>query len=97
MCLWSCTRETPSAATICLQQLPQTRTAFFNITGYDTEFNAIRPYLKISHTCPSIFPEYKNCKFVTEIDLPYREQQDKDTERTLVVPLTGGSTEVNCE
>lgn len=70
---------------------------FFNISGSDNEYNPIRPYLYITHSCPSIFPEYKNCKFATKIDLPYDAASDGDSERTLIIPLSGTSTEVHCE
>lgn len=68
---------------------------FFNISGSESELSLIRPYLLIEHQCPSMFPEYKTCKFTTKIDLPYNDPE-VDGERNLVVPLTGASTEVHC-
>ncbi|KAI1730189.1 hypothetical protein Ddc_02874 [Ditylenchus destructor] len=66
------------------------------IFGSESEFNLIRPYLVIKHQCPSIFSEFEKCKFTTKIDLPYNDPK-ADSERNIIVPISGASTEVHCE
>ncbi|KAI1711172.1 hypothetical protein DdX_10426 [Ditylenchus destructor] len=66
------------------------------IFGSESEFNLIRPYLIIKHQCPSIFKEFEKCKFTTKIELPY-ENPEKDSTRNILVPISGATTEVQCE
>jgi hypothetical protein len=67
---------------------------YFEITGRESEFGLLRPYLYVTHQCPSVFPEYKNCKFTTRMDIPHNK---KDTHHEVVMPLGVSFTKVICD
>jgi len=69
------------------------KNGFFEITGRQSEFSYLRPYLYVTHSCPSIFPEYKNCKFATRLDIPHKTV---DSEHQVIMPLGASFTKVKC-
>jgi len=66
----------------------------FEIMGKESEFSYLRPYLYVTHTCPSIFPEYKNCRFTTRIDIPHKTV---DSVHEVILPLGASFTKVHCD
>jgi len=68
-------------------------TGHFDITGKQNELGYLRPYLYITHTCPSIFREYEGCTFITRIDIPHKVV---NSNHELELPLGSSFNKVIC-
>lgn len=69
----------------------------FEVNGSENELNFLRPYMWITHSCPSQFVGNKNCTYKSRVQLPHFEM---NTTHELSTIMLGGEypyEKISCE